>query len=147
MIFSFVFIFERSTFSYLHGSWLFILWFHCGFGKFSIKGKAFLCYQSFRFLTIIFFFSCFFFFTNLALKALLSAKFSIFSCFATPADLHCVSQYDLRNSNNYVIPNCRLEITIKSFFPSTTRDWNNLNPEIRNSGNIYKFEVYKVYLM
>ena len=51
MIFSFVFFFERSmqipinipkgsiqdkeieyfTFSYLHGSWLFILWFHCGF--------------------------------------------------------------------------------------------------------------------
>ena len=49
MIFTFVFFFERSmqipikiptgsiqeieyfTFSYLHGSWLFILWLHCGF--------------------------------------------------------------------------------------------------------------------
>ena len=51
MIFSFVFFFDRSmqirikiltgsiqekeieyfTFSYLHGSWLFILWFHCEF--------------------------------------------------------------------------------------------------------------------
>jgi hypothetical protein len=51
-----------------------------------------------------------------------------------------VSQYDLINSNNYVIPNCRLEMTKKSFFPSTTRDWNNLNPEIRNSGNINIFK-------
>ena len=38
------------------------------------------------------------------------------------------------------MPNCRLEMTKKSFFPSTTRDWNNLNPEIRNSGNINIFK-------
>ena len=50
-----------------------------------------------------------------------------------------VSQYDLRNSNNYAIPNCRLEMTKRSF-PFTTRDWNNLNPEIRNSGNINIFK-------
>jgi hypothetical protein len=40
----------------------------------------------------------------------------------------------------YVLPNCRLEITKKSFFPSTTLDWNNLSPEIRNSGNINIFK-------
>ena len=51
-----------------------------------------------------------------------------------------VSQYDLRNSKNYVIPKCRLEITKKSFFPSTTRDWNNLNPDIRNSVNVDIFK-------
>jgi hypothetical protein len=51
-----------------------------------------------------------------------------------------VSQYNLRNINNYVLPNCRLEITKKSFFPFTTRDWNNLSPEIRNSGNINIFK-------
>ena len=55
--------------------------------------------------------------------------------------------YDLRNSNNYTIPNCRLEMTKKSFFPSTTRNWNNLNPEIRNSGNITILkEKLKYYL-
>ena len=57
-----------------------------------------------------------------------------------------VSQYYLRNSNNYVIPNCRLEMTKRSF-PFTTRDWNNLNPEIRNSGNINIFKrKLKYYL-
>jgi hypothetical protein len=56
-----------------------------------------------------------------------------------PLPVGSVSQYNLRNNNNYVLPNCRLEITKKSFFPSTTRDWNNLSPEIINSGNINIF--------
>jgi hypothetical protein len=56
-----------------------------------------------------------------------------------PLPAGSASQYDLRNNNNYLIPNCRLEMTRKSFFPSITRDWNNLNPEIRNSGNINIF--------
>jgi hypothetical protein len=45
------------------------------------------------------------------------------------------------------IPNCRLEITKKSFFSSTTRDWNNLSQEIRKEirqrdrlrKNVFKF--------
>jgi hypothetical protein len=53
-----------------------------------------------------------------------------------PLPVGSVSQYDLRNSKKYAIPNRRLEMTKKSFFRSTTRDWNNLNPENRNSGNI-----------
>ena len=57
-----------------------------------------------------------------------------------PLPVGSVSQYDLRNSNNYVIPNCRLEMIKQSFYPSTTRNWNNLNPEIRNSGNINIFK-------
>ena len=57
-------------------------------------------------------------------------------CDLMPLPAGSLSQYNLRNSNNYVLPNCRLEINKKSFFPSTTRDWNNLSPEIRNSGNI-----------
>jgi hypothetical protein len=51
-----------------------------------------------------------------------------------------VSQYNFRNSNNYVLPNCRLEITKQSFYPSTIRDRNNLSSEIRNSGNINIFK-------
>ena len=60
-------------------------------------------------------------------------------CDLMPLPVGSVSQYNLRNNNNYVLPNCRLEITKKSFFPSTTRDWNNLSPEIINSGNINIF--------
>jgi hypothetical protein len=64
-----------------------------------------------------------------------------------PLPVGSVSQYNLRNSNNYVLPNCRLEITKKSFFPSTTRDWNNLSPKIRNSGNINIFKRKKKILL
>ena len=32
-------------------------------------------------------------------------------CDLMPLPVGSVSQYDLRNSNNYVIPNCRLEMT------------------------------------
>ena len=38
-------------------------------------------------------------------------------CDLMPLPVGSVSQYDLRNSNNYVIPNCRLNMTKKSFFP------------------------------
>ena len=55
--------------------------------------------------------------------------------------------YNLRNSKKYVLPNCRLEITKKSFFPSTTRDWNNLSSEIINSDNINIFKRKKKILL
>ena len=64
-----------------------------------------------------------------------------------PFPVGSVSQYNLRNSNNYALPNCRLEITKKSFFPSTTRDWNNLSPEIRNSGIINIFKIKNKILL
>jgi hypothetical protein len=68
-------------------------------------------------------------------------------CDLMPLRVGSISQYDLRNSNNYVIPNCRLKMTKQSFFPSTTRDWNNLNPEIRNSDNINIFKRKKKILL
>ena len=52
-----------------------------------------------------------------------------------------VSQYDLRNNNTDVLPNCRLRITKSSNFPSTTRDRDNLNPEIKNYGNANTFTL------
>jgi hypothetical protein len=42
----------------------------------------------------------------------------------------------------YVLPNGRLEITKKSFFLSTTRDWHNLSPEIRNSGSLFQYPFF-----
>ena len=69
-------------------------------------------------------------------------------CDLMPLPVGSVSLYNLRNSNNYVLPNCRLEITKKSFFPFSTRDWNNLNPEIKNSGNtnIFKRKIKNITL-
>ena len=51
-----------------------------------------------------------------------------------------ITQYNLRNRNNYVIPNCRLGITRKSFFPATVTDWNNLDDKIKESPNINIFK-------
>lgn len=50
------------------------------------------------------------------------------------------NDYNLRNSENYTIPNARLEITKNSFFPSTIREWNRLDMETRNSRNINIFK-------
>ena len=54
-------------------------------------------------------------------------------CDLMPPLVGQVSNYDLRNSNNYVVPCYRLDITRKSFFPSTTFEWNSLPPDIRTS--------------
>ncbi|PJE78012.1 hypothetical protein CI610_03057 [invertebrate metagenome] len=43
------------------------------------------------------------------------------------------SQYNLRNANNYSLPNYRLHLTNSSFFPSTIQLWNHLDNEIRQS--------------
>ena len=58
-----------------------------------------------------------------------------------PLPVGSVSQYDLRNNKTDVLPNCRLRITKSSFFPSTTRNWDNLNPKINNSGNANTFTL------
>ena len=67
-------------------------------------------------------------------------------CDLMPLPVCSVSQYDLQNSNYHVLPNCRLEMTKKSFFPSAIRNWNNPSPEIRNSGYTYLKEKLKYYL-
>ena len=62
-----------------------------------------------------------------------------------PLPVGSVSRYDLRNSNNYVIPNCRLGMTKKSFFPLYYPELEQsksgkYKSEIRNSGNINIFK-------
>ncbi|XP_063446894.1 uncharacterized protein LOC134726421 [Mytilus trossulus] len=54
-------------------------------------------------------------------------------CDVMPPLVGQVSNYDLRNSNNYVVPGYRLDITRKSFSPSTTIEWNSLPPDILTS--------------
>ena len=41
---------------------------------------------------------------------------------------------------NYAPPHCRLDVTKKSFFPSTVSLWNDLSCDIRNSPNINIFK-------
>ena len=51
-----------------------------------------------------------------------------------------VSQYNLRNQNNYIIPMTRLSVSTKSFIPTTASDWNNLDPSVRNSPTVLSFK-------
>ena len=43
-----------------------------------------------------------------------------------------VNNYNLRNSLQYRVPRCRLETFSKSFFPSTIRSWNSLDPNFKS---------------
>lgn len=61
-------------------------------------------------------------------------------CDLLPPLVGNMTDYNLRNNSNYNMPNCRLEITRKSFFPSTINDWNRLSQEVRNSRNINIFK-------
>ena len=50
-----------------------------------------------------------------------------------PPTVADVSNYPLRNNRNYILPKCRLTLTNNSFIPSTTRLWNSLDNDLRNS--------------
>lgn len=51
-----------------------------------------------------------------------------------------LSQYELRNQDNYNIPRTRLRVSTNSFIPSTASDWNNLDASVRNSPTIVSFK-------
>jgi hypothetical protein len=51
-----------------------------------------------------------------------------------------VSNYNLRNNQNYVPPRCRLRTSACSFIPSTVSLWNNLDISIRYSPTISLFK-------
>jgi len=57
------------------------------------------------------------------------------------------NNYNLRNSRNPTIPPCRLRFYHGSFFPSTTRLWNNLPTDLRNflCQQMFKYELRKVH--
>ena len=48
--------------------------------------------------------------------------------------------YNIRNQNDFTLPNYRLQMTRNSFFPSTINAWHNLEPEVRLSQNINQFK-------
>ena len=51
-----------------------------------------------------------------------------------------VSNYNLRNNDNYMLPRCRLTTSANSFILSSVRIWNNLCTSFRNSPTISVFK-------
>ena len=67
----------------------------------------------------------------------------------TPQYLHDIIQplvrhntYNVRNNDDFTLPNYRLQSTRISFFPSTIKLWNDLEPDIRHNGNFHQFRNY-----
>ena len=52
-----------------------------------------------------------------------------------------ISHYQLRNNNDYTLPNYKLTMSNKSFLPSTTRLWNALDEDIRNAPTLATFKA------
>ena len=52
------------------------------------------------------------------------------------------SSYHTRNSNDYTLPRCRLEVFKKSFIPDTVKKWNGLSTEVRGQTSIEKFKKH-----
>lgn len=57
-----------------------------------------------------------------------------------PQRVNEVSRYPLRNLNDFTIPASRTVSYSNSFLPSTLRDWNALDPTIRNSSSLTLFK-------
>ena len=60
-----------------------------------------------------------------------------FSSLGIPIQRHV----SIGNGSDIIIPFCRLSITCDSFIPSTIRQWNSLNPSLRNMESIAKFKT------
>lgn len=57
-----------------------------------------------------------------------------------PSRVESASNYNLRNRNNYEIPFTRLCSFESSFYPSTLRQWNDLEDAIRNAPTLSQFK-------
>ena len=54
----------------------------------------------------------------------------------TPAIRNTISHYNTRNSSNYSLPRCRLEVFNKSYFPDTIRKWNALSLHVKEAPSL-----------
>jgi hypothetical protein len=57
-----------------------------------------------------------------------------------PSKRGAISNYNTRNSEDYTIPKCRLEVFNKTFIPDTVRKWNSLSSELTGSTSIKDFK-------
>ena len=65
----------------------------------------------------------------------------MYLCDLIPPTIQSTTAYPLRNGSDIIIPFCRLSNTYYSFIPSTIRQWNSLDPPIRNVDYIAKFKT------
>ena len=54
--------------------------------------------------------------------------------------IHIHNPYNIRNQNDFTLPNYRLQMMRNSYFPSTITAWNNLDPEVRQSQTLSNFK-------
>ena len=64
-------------------------------------------------------------------------------CDLIPPTIQSTTVYALRIGSDIIIPFCRLSNTCDSFIPSTIRQWNSLDPSLRNVDYIAKFKAKK----
>ena len=62
-------------------------------------------------------------------------------CDLIPPTIQSTTVYPLRNGSDIIMPFCRLSNTYDSFIPSTMRQWNSLDPSLRNVDSIAKFKA------
>ena len=62
-------------------------------------------------------------------------------CDLIPPSIQSTTVYPLRNGSDSIMPFCRLSNTYDSFIPSTTRQWNSLDPSFRNVDSIAKYKA------
>ena len=62
-------------------------------------------------------------------------------CDLIPPTIQSTTVYPLRNGSDIIMPFCRLSNTYDSFIPSTIRQWNSLDPSLRNVDSIVKLKA------
>ena len=65
----------------------------------------------------------------------------MYLCDLIPQTIKSKIVYLLRNGSDIIIPFCRLSNTYDLFIPSTIRQWNSLDPSLRNVDSIAKFKT------
>lgn len=57
-----------------------------------------------------------------------------------PPQVQTLTPYPVRNSNNFRIPKSRTQFMNSSFIPATLRQWNSLDPNMRNCRTLVTFK-------
>lgn len=60
-----------------------------------------------------------------------------------PPQVQSTTPYPLRNRRNYRIPPTRTQLSHHSYIPASLRQWNELDPDLRNSRTLHSFK-YKI---
>jgi hypothetical protein len=63
----------------------------------------------------------------------------MYLCELIPPSIQSTTIYPLRNGSDIIMPFCRLSNTYDSFITSAIRQWNSLDPSLRNVDCIAKF--------